>query len=96
MGLEIRLSKHAKIAIASRKIKIQSILTALKNPDEKFFDISTKHTVIIKQFGGKALIVVYDITNGAYEIVTVFATTKTEMIIRRKVEIGYWARLNES
>ena len=96
MGLKISLSKHAKIALASRKIKIQSILTALKNPDEKFFDISTNHTVIIKQFGGKALIVVYDITNGAYEIVTVFATTKTEKIIRRKVEIGYWARLNES
>lgn len=93
MAEEMRFGKHAGIAMAGRRIKAELILLTLKKPEMRFFDISTGHTVAVRRIGDKSLIVVYDIVGKTYEVVTVFATSKTEKIIKRKVEIGYWTRL---
>lgn len=91
--MEIRFGKHAEIAMLSRGIKATLILQTLKKPREKFFDISTGHMVAVRRINGNSLVVVYDVAGKTYEVVTVFATSRIEKIIKRKVEIGYWARL---
>ncbi len=89
----MRFGKHAEIAMVTRRIKAEQILLTLKKPETRFFDISTGHIVAIRRINGKSLVVVYDIVGKTYEVVTVFATSKTQKIIKRKVEIGYWMRL---
>ncbi len=76
-----------------RKIKAGPLLIALEKPERRFFDISTSHLVAVRRINGNSLIVVYDISGKTYDVVTVFATSKAEKIIKRKVEIGYWTRL---
>ena len=93
MAWKIRFGKHATIAMAARRIKSELILPTLEKPDEKFFDISTGHVVVVRQINSSSLVVAYDIVGKTYEVVTVFETSKIEKIIKRKVEIGYWARL---
>jgi hypothetical protein len=93
VALKIRFGKHAKVAMASRKINTKIILLTLKKPEERFYDISTGHRVSIRRINGNSLVVVYDVFEKTHEIVTVFATSRIEKIIKRKVEIGYWMGL---
>ena len=89
---KITFTKHAREAVVKRELDEKSIIDAVNAPDKLFLDRRTGRMVAVKR-NGQALVVVYDVIDGEFEMITAFRTSKPGKLIRRKLGKGYWVRV---
>jgi|YelNatPaOPRAMG01_1025707.scaffolds.fasta_scaffold75359_2 hypothetical protein len=85
-------TKHAKDAMIKRKLDEGLIFNAINAPDEVFLDRRSSLMVAIKE-NNLPLVVVYDVINDSFEVVTAFRTSKPSKLIRSRLDKGYWVRV---
>jgi len=73
-GKKLTFTEHAKESVAKRGLDEKSIIDAVNAPDELFLDRRTGHVVAVKK-NVQALVVVYDVVDGEFEIITAFRTS---------------------
>ncbi len=79
--------------IAKRNLSENDIIKSLIEPNEILLDIRTNHLVAIRKLDMSALVVIYDVINNTYEVVTAFRTSKLSKLIKSRTERGYWVKL---
>lgn len=85
-------TKHAREAIVKRELDAELILNAILAPDELFWDRRSGCMVAIKK-DDLALIVVYEVTNEKFRVVTAFKSSKLVKLIRSKLGKGFWVKI---
>lgn len=90
----ITFSKHAKEKLAERGIPEDALVTVLRAPKLKFYDVFSRATVAIGDFvqeGVKLhLVVVFRKKDGSFHVVTAYPVRDVEGEVERKVKAGRW------
>jgi len=89
---ELRFTKHAKNVLVKRRLDEDEVLNAINSADEVFLDRRSGHMVAVKG-NEPALVVVYDVIDNRFEIVTAFKTSKPVKLIRSRLNKAYWVRV---
>jgi len=82
----MKYTKHAKVRAAERGITEDTILEAILQPSQTYYDLSTGTTIVFKKLDGKHLLVAYVKEDRKIKIVTTFITSNAQEIIGRKLE----------
>ncbi len=92
--MKIILQSHLKIRLAQRKIPQNYPEKIIRDPDNKYFDTETKHSIAIKylEYNGKLrpMAVSYDIIVDETQIITIHPTSEQEIV--NKVRRERWIK----
>lgn len=87
----VSYSQHAKERLTLRSMTKGQVISALREPDRVYEDISSSTTVAVKKARNRYIVVVYsEMENEDKRVVTVYYASDVERLIRRKVERGIW------
>ena len=81
----MKFTKHAKSRAAERGITEKTILEAISQPSQTYYDLSTGATIVFKKLNKKHLLVAYSKEDSEIKVVTTFITSDAQEIIGRKL-----------
>ena len=92
--MKIALRPHLKIRLIERAIPQDYLKKILSNPDSRYFDPLTNHSIAIKslKYYGKIrpMVVAYDIIRSEIQVITVYPTNNQEILNR--IKSGRWIK----
>ena len=89
----IVFTSHAIESLLKRSIKEETVLNALDSPDKILLDVETKYLIFIKKLDSQSIIVVCDIEEETYKVVTAYKSSRVEKILSRKIKKKRWVEL---
>jgi len=88
----VTFTKHAKDVLVKRKLDEEVVLNAINSADKVFLDRRSSLMVAVKE-NDLAFVVVYNVIDDRFEIVTAFKTSELVKLIRSRLDKGYWVRV---
>lgn len=94
-----RLTEHARLKMRERNIKLSDALLVVERPSAVFYDTITGCNIALagwKNNPRKQLLVSYVSTDNEIKIITLFALSRPEELIARRVKSGRWLRIKQN
>lgn len=89
----MKYTRHAEKRIVERGISEDTILKAVLNPSQMYYDLSTRAVIVIRELDGQHILVAYTKEDDEIKVITTFITSEVQEIIRRKLDGGRWVRV---
>lgn len=85
--MKLVMSIHLKVRLKERVIPKTYPKLILANPEEEYVDTITNHKIAVKRLKYneklRPMVVVYDIIDSSFQVVTIYPTTEKEIKNRR-------------
>ncbi len=89
--MKIEFTEHAREKLEERKIREETVIEVLKNPDYFLFDTETQNFIAVAKEGEGWLIVAFAVER-IVRVVTVLWSSK-EDLIKKRIERGRWVKV---